>query len=124
VPSSRRRNSVLTALVCLAVAPGAAHAQGAGDEQYSDPFGGSDTTTTKPKPKQATPAPAAAAPQTPTSTSSAAAPSASAPSASAPASSSAAQLPRSGADTGLVAAGGAVLLLTGLALRRRSAADR
>jgi LPXTG-motif cell wall-anchored protein len=111
--------------IALAVAPAAAVAQnGAGDEQYSDPFaGGSQQPASKPKPKptqqaaptaqqtapstqQATPAPAASAQQ--------ATPSAARP----------AQLPRTGFDLIPVALVGVALVAAGLLLRRRAAHDR
>jgi LPXTG-motif cell wall-anchored protein len=112
--AGRHRIACLVAVAALA-APSAAWAQGAGDDQYQDPFGDEQeqaepTPEPTPEPEapassddagqtaQATPAPTAAASQT------------------APA---AAQLPRTGDDAGLLALSGAVLLASGVALRRR-----
>jgi LPXTG-motif cell wall-anchored protein len=123
VPTLRRRLVTLLALVSLAaVLPAAAvHAQGAGDDQYQDPFSpsGSQGTTTKPRttPTPAAtpapaPAPAATAPATASATSTPAAP------AAAPVSSS--ELPRTGFDARPAVAAGLLLLLVGLVLRRRT----
>jgi LPXTG-motif cell wall-anchored protein len=105
--------------LAVALAPAAAHAQnGAGDEQYTDPFAGQSQPKAKPKPKptvvqpaphqqlpskQATPQPATSAPQ-------AAAPQG--------------ELPRTGFDVVPVALLGLALVLAGLALRRRAAHGR
>ena len=113
---------VLAALLLALASPAAALAQGAGDEQYQDPFGGES----QPSPT-ATPAPTRA-PSAPTQSQSqptpapvpapatTAAPAPSTPVQSAP--SSARTLPYSGADVGLLALAGAALLAAGLALRR------
>jgi LPXTG-motif cell wall-anchored protein len=102
------------ALLCALAAPSAALAQGAGDEQYQDPFGDEQS---QPEPTAtATPAPAQSAPA-PTATPSAAQ---AAPAQPAPAQTSAGQLPRTGADAGWLALAGAVLLAAGIALRRRA----
>jgi len=128
--ATRRLAAPLAALI-LAAAPSAAVAQNAGDEQYADPFaneggaqsgGGSNNsgsggsgnssgsngsngsagvagTTAQATPSaQTTTTPSASAAETTVS---------------------AAELPRTGLDAGVVAAVGAALLLTGLALRRR-----
>jgi hypothetical protein len=128
--ATRRLAAPLAALI-LAAAPSAAVAQNAGDEQYADPFaneggaqsgGGSNNsgsggsgnssgsngsngsagvagTTAQATPSaQTTTTPAASAAET---------------------TASAEELPRTGLDAGVVAAVGAALLLTGLALRRR-----
>jgi len=114
----------IAALLCALAAPSAALAQGAGDDQYQDPFGDEQsqpeqTPTATPAPAQPAPAPAPApaAPAQP-------APSAPAPApAAAPAQGgSSQQLPRTGVDAGWIALAGAVSLAAGLALRRR--ADR
>src|SRR5215218_9223267 len=103
----------IAALACALVAPSAALAQGAGDEQYEDPFG-DEQSQAEPTPT-ATPAPAQSAPSAPAPT---AAPSAAqAPTAQAAPSE---QLPRTGAGAGRLALAGAVLLAAGLALRRRA----
>jgi LPXTG-motif cell wall-anchored protein len=105
-----RRLVPLTCALALAF-PASALAQGAGDDQYQDPFADQSPQT------QSSPAPQSsgqseqAAPQS-SSGSAAAAPSAT---------SAAPALPRTGADAGLAAAGGGLLLLAGLALRRRTA---
>jgi LPXTG-motif cell wall-anchored protein len=105
--ATRIRHGLAVALVSL-VLPASASAQGAGDDQYSDPFGGNAAPTATPRPKAtatpvaaqaaATPVPAQAAP-----TAVPAAP----------------QLPYTGIDAWLLAAGGALLLGAGLALRAR-----
>jgi 2-oxoglutarate dehydrogenase E2 component (dihydrolipoamide succinyltransferase) len=106
----------IAALLCALAAPSAALAQGAGDQQYEDPFGDEQsqsqpTPTATPAPAQPAPAPAQPAPAQP------------APSAPAPASAQASQgpqLPRTGVDAGWIALAGAVSLAAGLALRRRA----
>jgi len=103
----------LTCALALAF-PASALAGGAGDDQYQDPFGDDEPaqTQTAPAPQESAPA-QEAAPQ---------ADSGSAGPAPAPSVSPAAPaLPRTGADAGLIAAGGGVLLVAGLALRRRTA---
>src|SRR5262249_23564289 len=72
-PMSRFRQALATSAAVLALAPAAALAQGAGDDQYSDPFGSENEqatptpTRSAPRPtatpSQAQPAPTAAAPQ-------------------------------------------------------------
>jgi LPXTG-motif cell wall-anchored protein len=104
----------LGALLLSLALPGAALAQGAGDEQYQDPFGDEQS---QPEPT-ATPAPAqpppAAESQAPTQAPPAATPQ------PAPAPASGSQLPYTGADAGLLALGGVALLSAGIALRRRA----
>jgi LPXTG-motif cell wall-anchored protein len=113
----RRRQALACGLAAVALGlPSSAWAQGAGDEQYSDPFedeqeqGGSQDTQ---EPEE-TPAPD-------TSTSSQEpAPAAQEPAPAAPAQAPAAeQLPRTGADADLLALGGTLLLAGGVALRVR-----
>ena len=104
----------IAALACALAAPSAAIAQGAGDEQYQDPFGDEQS---EPAPTAtATPAPAQSAPSAPAPTSTPSASAAQAPTQPAPA----AQLPRTGADAGWLALAGAMLLAAGIALRRRA----
>ena len=104
----------IAALACALAAPSAAFAQGAGDEQYQDPFGDEQS---EPAPTAtATPAPAQSAPSAPAPTATPSASAAQAPTQPAPA----AQLPRTGADAGWLALAGAMLLAAGLALRRRA----
>ena len=104
----------IAALACALAAPSAALAQGAGDEQYQDPFGDEQT---EPAPTAtATPAPAQSAPSAPAPAPAPSASAAQAPTQAAPAE----QLPRTGADAGWLGFAGAVLLAAGLALRRRA----
>ena len=108
------RHALATAAAVVALAPSSAFAQGAGDDQYSDPFNNESeqTATPTPAPQQpaatATPAPAQAA-QTAT-------PAPSQPSQRNPTPPS---LPYTGIDPWPMALGGALLLGTGLALRIR-----
>ena len=104
-----RRLVPLTCALALAF-PASALAQGAGDDQYQDPFadGSQQQTQSSPAPQSSAPADQAA-PQS-GSSSATAAPSATA---------AAPTLPRTGAEAGLTAAGGGLLLLAGLTLRRR-----
>jgi LPXTG-motif cell wall-anchored protein len=107
----------IAALLCALAAPSAALAQGAGDEQYEDPFGDEQSQQADPTPEPtATPAPVQRAPSAPAPTPApAAAPSsAQAPTQAAPSD----ELPRTGLGAGWVALAGAVLLAAGLALRR------
>src|SRR5215207_11290257 len=112
MPVHRRRLIALVAAGLLA-APAQALGQSAGDEQYEDPFAGEqqsgsgDDGTQAPEPQQAEPtepAPAAPAPDVaPSSTESdPAAPTAQT------------ELPRTGADTGLILVGGTILLAGGV----------
>ena len=114
-----RLATLLAALLLVLAAPAAALAQGAGDDQYSDPFGsgqeqeegssgdeGAEPAQPEPEsepaqPAQPAPAPTATAAQT---------------SESPPQE----QLPYTGADEGLVALAGAMMLAGGLALRLRT----
>ena len=122
VPAPRRIAAVAAVGLAVALAPAAAHAQdGAGDQQYTDPFAGQSQPKPKPKakpvqpvPHQQLPAQQQATPQTTTP-----APAAQQqPSAS----SSSGELPRTGFDIVPVALVGVALVLAGLALRRRGAA--
>ena len=111
---------VLASLLLALASPAAALGQGAGDEQYQDPFGeeqGQPEPTATPAPAQPAPAqPAPAQPAPAQSSQSQPAPAATpVPAATGP------QLPRTGADAGLLALAGGLLLAAGLALRR---ADR
>jgi LPXTG-motif cell wall-anchored protein len=108
--------------LAVAFAPAAAHAQnGAGDEQYQDPFAGGSQQPAKPKPKpQPTPV-QQAAPSTQT-TAPQAAPSGAQPSTQT--STDPKELPRTGFDVVPLALLGVVLVATGLALRRRAAHGR
>jgi hypothetical protein len=111
----KHRIAAVLAGLSLALAPAAAHAQnGAGDQQYQDPFAGGGQTQTTPKAQQPS-APLSQA-RPPTSTRPTPAPQATTATA-APAAQG--QLPRTGLDVRLVAGAGLVLLLAGLALRLR-----
>jgi hypothetical protein len=108
------------ALVALLLAlPAAALAQGAGDEQYSDPFGpDQQQSEATPQPTAApTQAPATAAPSSQAAPAPTAAP-------AAPSATGAPQLPYTGLGAGWVALGGAVLLGAGVALRRALGEER
>jgi LPXTG-motif cell wall-anchored protein len=92
--------------------PGTAWAQSAGDDQYEDPFapspGQTDDGGSQEQEPAAQPDPAPAAPE----------PAAPAPEATAAQSPNGGeQLPRTGADEGLVALAGAMMLAGGIALR-------
>jgi LPXTG-motif cell wall-anchored protein len=110
---SRRRVSTLLAVAAIAAAPATAYADGAGDQQYQDPL----TAPAAPKKPKNT-APAAATPTT-SAPAAAAAPAASTgTTAPAPA---AAELPRTGIPAGSIALAGALMLASGVILRRRTA---
>ena len=100
---------MLAALVLSLAAPAAALAQGAGDDQYSDPFGSGQNDGSgeeqqpEPEPEPAAPEPA----PTPVATASQQEPAGQE------------QLPYTGADEGLVALAGVVMLAGGIALRLR-----
>jgi hypothetical protein len=106
---ARLRHGLAVALVSLAL-PAGASAQGAGDDQYSDPFGADATPTATPKPA-ATPAPAPAQ--------SAATPAPSAGTAKATPTPSPNTLPYTGVDAWPLALGGVLLLGAGVTLRAR-----
>jgi LPXTG-motif cell wall-anchored protein len=113
------RTRLVYLLVCVTLlVPEAAFGQSAGDEQYEDPFapepaqnegndrGGAQEeepvgggTSQEPDPAPAAPEPAATAAESPNGGD---------------------QLPRTGADEGLVALAGAVMLAGGIALRVRT----
>lgn len=108
-----RLATLLAALVLALTAPTAALGQGAGDDQYTDPFGSGQTGDEQPAPE----------PDTPASSDDQLAPGPTpAPTAAAPQSSSGGQeqLPYTGSDAGLLALGGALLLGAGVALRVRA----
>jgi len=108
------RSLIVAWLLALAL-PAAALAQGAGDEQYQDPFG-EEPAQQEPAPT-ATPAPAAPSQAAPAPTATPA------PAAPAPAGSGD-QLPYTGADAGPLALAGALLVGAGVALRRRADPER
>ena len=116
VPAPRRIAAVAVSLA-VALAPAAASAQdGAGEQQYTDPFAGQSQP--KPKPKPTAPAQQQTQQAAPQTTTPAPAP---APATQQPAASSR-ELPRTGFDVIPVALVGVALVLAGLALRRRGAA--
>jgi hypothetical protein len=104
---------VLLACGLALASPASAVAQSAGDEQYEDPFA---PETEQPAP-EATPAPAPA--PVAGAESSAAVPAPALAADPAPTATAAQQLPYTGADAGIVLAGGVVLLAGGVALRLR-----
>jgi LPXTG-motif cell wall-anchored protein len=110
---ARRRIAALAATLAVAAAPGVALAQnGAGDEQYEDPF---QTTpapkaTTKPKPTPVQPVPhqQVQTQQQPQ------------PTATATQTGGGGELPRTGLDLAPLALAGIALVAAGLVLRRRA----
>jgi LPXTG-motif cell wall-anchored protein len=123
VPAPRRIAAVAVSLA-VALAPAAARAQdGAGDEQYTDPFAGQSQPKPKPKAKPVQPVPHQQLPSQQQATPQTTTP---APAAQQqpPASSSSGELPRTGFDVIPVALVGVALVLAGLALRRRAAHGR
>ena len=101
---------IIAPLLSALSVPSAALAQGAGDEQYQDPFG-EEQSQSEPTPT-ATPAPAQPAPAQPS------AQPAPAPAPAPAQASQTQQLPRTGADAGWLALAGIVLLAAGIVLRR------
>jgi len=115
-PHLRRGLAVGSAV--LALAPATAFAQGAGDDQYSDPFGSDQeeaTPTPTPRAPAATATPAPAQP--------AATPAPGQPGPAATPAPPGPRLPYTGLEDWLPAAGGALLLGAGLTLRARLRAD-
>jgi LPXTG-motif cell wall-anchored protein len=113
----------IAALLCALAAPSAALAQGAGDEQYQDPFGDEQSQQADPTPEPtATPAPAQSTPSAPSAPAPTATPSAAQAPTQAAAPSN--QLPRTGVEAGWIALAGALSLAAGLALRRRADLQR
>ena len=104
------------AAATLAFAPAAAFAQGAGDDQYNDPFGDEEAQEATPQPTaQAPAATATPAPATPSQATATPA----GPQATATPVQGGPSLPYTGIDGWPIAIGGAVLLGSGLALRAR-----
>lgn len=114
----RRLIAALLAVLALALAPAGAFAQsgGAGDDQYVDPIGGNSQQQNNSGGSSGSGSNGPTLSNTP-ALSAQASPS----TAAAPAASSGQTLPRTGADAGVLAAIGLVLLLAGLGLRRRLA---
>jgi hypothetical protein len=118
---TRRRHILSTGLAVACLLPASAAAQDPGDEQYEDPFGSEQPSQSTPEPQQeSAPAPAPAPEQEPQSSQPAPAP---APPPATAAQSAQPQLPRTGAEPGLVALAGAGLLMAGVGLRLRLRAD-
>jgi LPXTG-motif cell wall-anchored protein len=105
----------MLAVAAIAAAPATAHAGGAGDEQYQDPLT-APAAPKKAKNKQAT-APAAATPTTSTPAAT------TAPAASSGTTAPAAELPRTGIPAASIALAGALMLASGVVLRRRTASS-
>jgi LPXTG-motif cell wall-anchored protein len=113
----RLRHGLAPAAAALALAvPGQALAQGAGDDQYTDPFGSDQATPTATPRPRATAAPQPATPQPPAAP--AAAPAAPAVPAG-PAAAAGPELPYTGSDAWVPGLSGILLLGTGAALRLR-----
>ena len=112
------RHALATAAAVAALAPSSAFAQGAGDDQYSDPFGDdSEQATPTPAPKR----PAATATAAPAQPAQTVTPAPSQPNTKNPNPAPPPSLPYTGVDPWPMALGGALLLGTGLALRVRVA---
>jgi LPXTG-motif cell wall-anchored protein len=141
VPSVCRRIVVLLVVALLGVGGPvtAAYAQGAGDQQYQDPFGNDDsgTSTTQSKPKSGSNddiAPLSQAPQTSGSGSGSSGTSGTSGTSSGTAgtaasgtpttSATAGTLPNTGLDTRVLLLAGGVLVLLGVGLRMRNAPER
>jgi hypothetical protein len=105
-----RRIVALLLAVSLLALPAAAMAQGAGDEQYADPFGQTEEPNGSQDEAAPEAAPAPAAPETP------AAPAEQAVTAQ---DTAAPTLPATGLPAFLLASAGSILLASGAALRRR-----
>jgi hypothetical protein len=110
---------MLLALTAALALPGAALAQSAGDEQYTDPFGDEPSSQQQedpaPAPEQpAEPAPTAPAPAEGGNGTAEVAPTTESSQEASPA------LPRTGAPVMLFAAVGYALLLAGVAIRRKA----
>jgi hypothetical protein len=124
--SVRTRQPLLTLLAVVAslALPAAALAQSAGDEQYTDPFGEEDApaqqeqpATQEPEAAPEQPAPAPSVPPQPDPGGNGSvepAPATEAPQGSSPV------LPRTGVPVLLLAAAGYVLLVAGIAIRRKA----
>jgi|ERR687895_1855669 outer membrane biosynthesis protein TonB len=113
---TRRRHILPTALALACLLPASAAAQDPGDEQYEDPFGSEEQSQPTPEPQpESAPAPAPA----PEQEQQPAQPSQPAPAPATAAQAGQPQLPRTGADPGLVGLAGAGLVMAGVGLRLR-----
>jgi LPXTG-motif cell wall-anchored protein len=123
-----RRIAAFAVTTALALAPAAAYAQnGAGDEQYTDPFANQSQQPAKPKPKpQPAPVQQTTTQQQTTPSTTPAAPSTAQQSAPQTQSTTSAggELPRTGFDVVPLAIAGVALVAAGLLLRRRAAHER
>jgi LPXTG-motif cell wall-anchored protein len=137
VPSACRRIVVLLVVAVVGVGGpvASAHAQGAGDQQYQDPFGNSDSGSGSSGSKGSKGSsgsgssgdndltPLSPAPQTSGSGTSGSGTASATPSATtSPATTG--TLPNTGLDTRVLLLAGAVLLLAGVGLRMRNAPER
>ena len=112
----RSKHALTIAATAIALAPSAAFAQGAGDDQYNDPFGDEPEQEATPAPTPR--APAATATPAPPSTAQAT-PVPAGPQATATPVPAGPTLPYTGVDAWPLALGGALLLGSGIALRVR-----
>jgi len=112
----RLRRGLAAGAAIAALTPASAFAQGAGDDQYSDPFG-SDQKQATPTPTPTPRAPVATA--TPAPAQAAATPAPSQPGPAATAAPPGPSLPYTGTQDWLTGGGGALLLGAGLLLRAR-----
>jgi LPXTG-motif cell wall-anchored protein len=121
-----RRIAAFAVSTALLLAPAAAYAQnGAGDEQYTDPFaGGTQQPAAKPKPQPAPVQQTTTQQQTTPSTTPQAAPSAAQQPAPQTTTSAGGELPRTGFDLIPLVLVGVALVAAGLLLRRRGAHER
>lgn len=125
MPTTRRLAALAAAvLLALGAVPAGALAQGAGDEQYQDPFAGGGSGSGSGS--STTPSSGASGSGTQSAPAASGSPAAPAPATAAPAGAApaSAELPRTGLDLRLVAGAGALLLLAGLLLRRLTADGR
>jgi LPXTG-motif cell wall-anchored protein len=118
-----RRIAAFAVSTALLLAPAAAYAQnGAGDEQYTDPFaGGTQQPAAKPKPQPAPVQQTTTQQQTTPSTTPQAAPSAAQQPAPQTTTSAGGELPRTGFDLIPLVLVGVALVAAGLLLRHRGA---
>jgi len=119
---ARRRLLPVLATVALTLPAAPARAQGAGDDQYQDPFGSANTSQRRPsataRQTQTTPGEPGLSSKPPVTPSQ---PSSSAPAQPAPAPAPATALPRTGMEVPGTALLGLGLLMSGVGLRLRTA---
>jgi len=134
VPSVCRRIVVLLVVALMGVGGpvATAYAQGAGDQQYQDPLGNSDsdsngssdTGSSNDNLAPLSPSPQTSGSDTPSSSGSTSGTARSSTTATTPSSATAPTLPNTGLDTRVLLLAGAVLLLAGVGLRMRNAPER